>query len=229
MSWLDDAKSHAQAEYPKESCGLVLDNLTYFPCVNRAQSGKHFIMAPQSRLEASRIGEATEVVHSHPDASANPSQADLVGCEASKLPWTILGVPSGAVVRFKPSGYCAPLIGREYAFGILDCWTIVRDWFKEARGIALHDFESGEEEWWLKGGDLYRDNFAKAGFHEIAEKELQHGDCILFAFRSPVPNHAAVYLGNQQMLHHLTNRLSCREVYGGFYRKIATHFLRYRA
>lgn len=226
------AFAHAQAEYPHESCGLVVlshGKECYVPCPNvAAEPGKRFEIAPGSRQEASRIGEVVRMVHSHPDASANPSQGDLVGCEESHLPWTILGVPSGVVKHIEPTGYKAPLVGREYVWGVLDCWTLVRDWFKEARSIELPPFDSGEPEWWLKGQDLYRENFGKAGFHEIQEKDLQHGDCILFAYKSPVPNHAAVYLGNQTMLHHLTNRLSCREVFGGFYRKIATHYLRYR-
>lgn len=229
---LDAALAHASAEYPRESCGLVLlhkGREIYFPCRNTASTPEeHFHIAPESHLEASRIGEAIRVVHSHPNASANPSEADLVMCEESKLPWTIIGVPSGTVVHFEPTGYHAPLVGRQYAWGVLDCWTLVRDWFKEVRNIDLPDFGSGEPNWWEKGGDLYRQNFQAAGFYEITEKELQHGDCILMANRSPVPNHAAVYLGNQVMLHHMTNRLSCREVFGGYYRKIATHFLRHR-
>ncbi|WP_043946890.1 NlpC/P60 family protein, partial [Ralstonia solanacearum] len=41
------------------------------------------------------------------------------------------------------------------------------------------------------------------------------GDVILMQVRAPVPNHAAVYLGGVQMLHHLHGRLSSRDVYGG--------------
>jgi proteasome lid subunit RPN8/RPN11 len=225
------AWEHAQKEYPQESCGLVLvshGRETYFPCVNDAASGEHFRISPGSLLAASQIGESIVVVHSHPDYSANPSQADLVGCEKSKLPWTIIGVPSHIFRRIEPTGYRAPLVGRVYRFGVLDCWTLVRDWFKEVRSINLPDFDSGEPDWWKKGGDLYRQNFVKAGFREIREADLAHGDCILMANFSEVPNHSAVYLGNQQMLHHMANRLSCREIFGGYYRKIATHYLRYR-
>lgn len=229
---LQAAFEHAQTEYPKESCGLVVvvhGKEQYVPCVNVSDKPQDFFeISDASHMEASRLGTIIRMVHSHPDASANPSQGDLVGCEESHLPWTILGVPSGAVKHIEPTGYKAPLVGREYVWGVLDCWTLVRDWFKEARSIELPPFDSGEIGWWDKGQDLYRDHYAEAGFYEIQEKDLQHGDCILFAYKSPVPNHAAVYLGNQTMLHHLTNRLSCREVFGGFYRKIATHFLRYR-
>ena len=44
---------------------------------------------------------------------------------------------------------------------------------------------------------------------------------------SPVPNHAAVYLGDGLILHHLQGRLSSRDVYGGYWQKITTHILRY--
>jgi cell wall-associated NlpC family hydrolase len=44
---------------------------------------------------------------------------------------------------------------------------------------------------------------------------------------SPVPNHAAVYLGDGLILHHLQGRLSSRDVYGGYWQKVTTHALRH--
>jgi cell wall-associated NlpC family hydrolase len=60
---------------------------------------------------------------------------------------------------------------------------------------------------------LYLDNFAAEGFRKIPVEEVQRGDLILMNLVSPLPNHAAIYMGDQQVLHHVQGRLSSRDVY----------------
>lgn len=215
-----EAFEHAQKEFPRESCGLVViaSGLElYIPCRNLAERLSDFIMDPEDYARAEDMGDVVGVVHSHPNVSSKPSQADLVACEKSGLPWHIVSVPGGIWETITPAGYRAPYIGRQFAHGILDCYTLVRDWFAGERGITLPDFDRSEE-WWNRGQSLYMENFRKAGF-EIADDGLLPGDVILMQIRSKVPNHAAVYLGNDVILHHLQGRLSCRDVYGGYWRK----------
>jgi cell wall-associated NlpC family hydrolase len=42
------------------------------------------------------------------------------------------------------------------------------------------------------------------------------------------PNHIAVYIGNEMILHHGHGRLSRRDIYGGFWQKHTTHHLRHK-
>ncbi|KLB55771.1 NlpC/P60 family protein, partial [Xanthomonas euvesicatoria] len=73
------------------------------------------------------------------------------------------------------------------------------------------------DDWWNKGGDLYAlERLQAEGFAEIQD-EPQRGDMIVMQIRAPVPNHAGVYLGEGQMLHHLADRLSGRVPYGGYW------------
>ncbi len=228
MKHLDEAAEHAKQEFPREACGLfvrVEAVPVYFPCKNLAESSEHFILDPADYVRAEDAGEVFAVFHSHPNAHAKPSQADLVSCEASHMPWYIFALPSEEWKMITPSGYKAPLLGREFSYGVLDCLTLVRDWYRENRGVELPHFEH-REGWWNRGQDLYMENFRKAGFEPT--DGLEPGDVILMQILSPVANHAGVYLGNGLMLHHLMNRLSCREVYGGWYRKNTRRVIRYR-
>lgn len=184
-----------------------------------------FCSAPRDYAAAAEIGDIVAVVHSHPNASANPSVADQVQCEASGLPWHIIAWPSGVWSSLEPTGYCAPLIGRPFIHGILDCYSLVRDYYRETLQIDLPDFER-HDNWWKTGENLYLDNFAKAGFSQV--NELQPHDGILMRIASDTPNHAAVYLGDGIILHHLYGRLSCREVYGGWYQTMTTAFVRHQ-
>lgn len=235
-STLAEAIAHAEREYPREACGLVViqkGRERFWACRNiETEQGKdRFRLAPDDWAAAEESGEIVRVIHSHPDLPALPSDADLVGCENSGVPWTILGIPSGAVYSWEPTGYQAPLVGRTFHHGILDCYTLCRDYYRLEHGIELPNYDR-EDEWWLKGQTLYLDHFQEAGFFEIEVADLRRGDAVLMSIgspHSPTPNHAAVYLGDQQILQHLQDRLSSRDIFGGYFMKCTTHFLRHEA
>ncbi|WJF92008.1 C40 family peptidase [Paraburkholderia bonniea] len=225
---LDAIRDHAIRVYPRECCGLVvivLGRERYIECRNTASGTDSFILPADEYAAAEESGAITAIVHSHPDASGEPSEADRVACEASGLPWHIAEVrcnDSGERVvtrmtMIEPSGYAAPLVGRSFAHGVLDCYTLVRDWYRIERGVTLPNFQRTGN-WWNAGEDLYVENYARAGFRALREgEEIAPGDVILMQVRAPVVNHAAVYLGDGLMLHHLYGRLSSRDVYGGYW------------
>lgn len=221
--------NHAKEQSPRECCGLVIifkGRQQYRPCKNLANGSDNFILDPNDYESADREGEIVAVVHSHPNTSVKPSQADLVSCEASGLPWFIIGLPSEQWSYIEPNGYVAPLVGRTWSHGVLDCYAIIRDWYKQEKGINLLDFHRSDD-WWKRGENLYLDNFAKARFTQTEQSQLKQGDVILMTINSSVPNHGALYLGDGLILHHVHGRLSTREVFGGYYLKNATHYLRY--
>ncbi len=227
------ALDHAAREFPREACGLLVIHKgreTYVPCRNIGVGTDQFVIHPEDYVRADRLGEIVGVFHSHPNLPAEPSQADKVACEASGLPWFILSFPSGQWHETQPSGYIAPLVGRAWAHGVLDCYSVIRDWYRAERGIDLPNFDRFDE-WWKRGQNLYLDNFGSAGFEALGavqSQEMEVGDVLLMQVASPVPNHAAIYLGDGLILHHLQGRLSSRDVYGGYWQKITTHILRHR-
>lgn len=228
---IEAIRAHAAAEHPREACGLIVverGRERYVPCRNAASGTEHFVLPAEDFAAAEDLGEVVAVVHSHPDAPAVASEADLVSCEASGLPWHILSWPADDLRTIEPSGYQAPLVGRQFAHGVLDCYTLVRDWYRIERAIALPDFPR-RDDWWHQGEDLYMRHYAEAGFVAVSQDQPeQAGDVILMQLRSPVPNHAAVYLGGGHMLHHLHGRLSSRDVYGGYWQEITRCVLRYQ-
>ncbi len=227
MTWQHDATSHAREAYPREACGLVVrvgDDEIYHRCENKSGNGDHFILSPQDYADAEERGEIVAVFHSHPDAPCHPSEADKTSCEASGLPWHILALPANVWGCCQPCGFKAPLIGRTFSHGVLDCYALVRDYYAQELGITIPDFDR-DDNWWKKGGNLYLDNFAAAGFRKVDEPALH--DVILMQVLSNVPNHAAIYLGHNKMLHHLYGRLSCRDIFGGYWLKHKSCYLRH--
>jgi proteasome lid subunit RPN8/RPN11 len=224
------ALAHSAREFPREACGLLVIHKgreTYVPCRNIGVGTDQFVIHPEDYVRADQLGEIVGVFHSHPNLSPEPSQADRVACEATALPWFIVSFPAGQWTELQPQGYLAPLVGREWSHGVLDCYSLIRDWYAQERGIDLPDFARFDE-WWKRGGNLYLDNFARAGFHVVEASDMNPGDVLLMQVASPVPNHAAIYLSDGLILHHLQGRLSSRDVYGGYWQKITTHTLRHQ-
>jgi len=60
-------------------------------------------------------------------------------------------------------------------------------------------------------------------------EEVKFGDCFLMKLESNTCNHAAIYLGENIVLHHVQGRLSSRDVYGGYYQKVTEVCLRHES
>jgi proteasome lid subunit RPN8/RPN11 len=228
--------SHAEAAMPIEACGLLIASratgaLAYLTCRNVFPNGQdRFEISPDDWVACEELGEPVAVVHSHPNASANPSMADRVGCERSGLPWLVIGMPSGVMKEVLPCGWQAPYEGRDFSHGVLDCYTLIQDWYLREPDlqIELPDFER-EDDWWKGDADLYLQHMAEAGFHAV-HGPLQRHDVILMGIRARKANHGAIYKGDGVILHHLMGRKSCTDIYGGYWERntvlVARHWTR---
>lgn len=244
------AEGHAFASFPRESCGVLIavgDKEEYFPCRNLSESEGDFIMCPEDYAAAEDLGQIVAVVHSHVNTPARPSEADKVSCEATGVPWHIVSVGKNEAGEyyahewhsFEPSGYAAPLVGRSFHHGTLDCYTLIQDFYFRELDIVLPDFYRPHN-WWEGESELYLDNFAAAGFVRVDDGP-QCGDVILMQNRSKRTNHGGVFLGDRPlksqpdlhpmagaMLHHAMPRLSERVLYGGYWQQITRCIVRYK-
>jgi cell wall-associated NlpC family hydrolase len=151
-----------------------------------------------------------------------------VACEKSGLPWFIVNPKTEGWGYCEPSGFELPYVGREFAFGIVDCYSLVKDWYGKEFGLQLNDYQR-RDLFWERGENLYVDNFHREGFRKIPFDELQYGDALLMQLGSKLPNHTAVYIDDQQILHHIQGRLSSRDVLGSYYTKNTAMVLRHES
>jgi cell wall-associated NlpC family hydrolase len=220
------ARAHALADYPRESCGLVVAG-RYVPVMNVAADPEAQFAMPDDAWIAH--GDVQAVIHSHGAAHAlAPSASDMTHQIASAVPWGITrcdGVAASPLLWWGDFRLDEPLLGRSFVHGVTDCYGAIRAWFWQQRGVRLIDV-ARDDQWWQAGGDLYSEGFARAGFRVVPATEANDGDVVLIAFRSKVPNHGGVLVDGGLIYHHLQGRLSAREPFGRW-RQMAALYLRY--
>ena len=217
MNWRDRALAHAKEQDPKESCGLLLNirgKERYYPCRNLSMTNHQcFILDPEDYVKADNTGEITAIVHSHPVTPPIPSQADKISCEQSNLPWYIVNPKTEQWGFCQPEGYKPPILGRPWVWGVTDCWSLVVDWYNEEKGIKLLDYKRPTTPEEFLENPVFEKYLPSRGFRLLKPNEkLIDGDVLAMSIFGKGLNHVAIFL-NGDVLHHLTDRLSCIEPY----------------
>jgi cell wall-associated NlpC family hydrolase len=195
------ARQHTAEAYPSEAVGIVqrgeyvrLENQSPSPTLDVALADLDLVRAAQAEL----------FFHSHPDGLGCPSESDMRYQQQLGLPFVVMCWPIYDLFWWGDMLPAAPLLGRGFRHGVHDCFSLIRDWYAQERGLRLPN-PPRDWDWWSKQRklDLYRDNFETAGFREIALSEaIQPGDGLLMAFNYAVPMHGAVVVDRDLILHH---------------------------
>lgn len=228
---IDAVFAHAGRCAPLEACGLVVEvdgAQRYIQCRNIATDTARFTIDPDDYARIEDQYSVIGVAHSHVGAPPTPSDADVAGCESSSLPWLIVNWPVGHYYVLEPCGVEIPLLQREFCYGVLDCFALVRDYYRTRLNIQIPDFQRPTD-WSQCRESPVLTNLADAGFELVPQDRLNMHDVLLMKCRAPVVNHLAVFTGGVSILQHLRDRLSEVGVYDGYWRKVTVAVARHRS
>lgn len=244
---ITEIQKHAIKAFPHEACGVIVkkgkSKMQVVSCRNIAEVPEHFFVChPDDLAAAEEQGEFVAVWHSHTHTDNTASDADMAGCEATELPWLIIALRQADEAIegvnwhvsdlnvITPSGFEMPYLERPYVFGVFDCWLLCRDYLKREFNVHLDVLpELHIPRWWEGDVDILGDNYKDQGLVRLEEgTEPQKGDIFFMQFGGKFANHCAVYIGDDMILHHQQDRLSCRAIYGGSFAKHTTHHLRHK-
>ncbi len=233
LDFLHEIEPHFFREYPKEACGVIAvkqGKEYWIPCKNVAENPEEtFIFDSKEYLKISRTSDIVGIVHSHPDATSEASETDINNCNTLGIPFFIFSYPEMDLNILKPVKDRTELYGREYEFGIKDCFEAMRDYLK-SQNIELPPRIPFEDNWFNKDLDYFSPEIVKEwGGQEVPIENIQKNDVITFCVHSNVANHCGVYLGNDIFYHHAVHRLSCRENLYPFWAKFINRVYRYVA
>jgi proteasome lid subunit RPN8/RPN11 len=201
---------------------------TYHRCRNLDVIGDAFILDPAGWAAAAAHGRPELVVHSHPTTNPDPSPQDVIGCNASGLPWLIVQPVTGQWSLTQPQSVPLPLLGRPWVWGAADCWSLVRDWYALHREITLPDYPRPATPEQFQAAPLFDELWRWFGFRQLADGEQTAvGDVALMSIGGPGLNHVGVLVEQNMILHHIRGRLSGRDLYGGWLQKCTGRIVRY--
>lgn len=221
---------HARRDFPAEACGLVVrapaGGLTTRPTRNAAEDPlANFLIPPEEQLAARLEGVLVGYYHSHPAASAEPSEADREAANEIGLPCWIYSVPDSVLGVYVPPGAETPLEGREFIPLVHDCVSLVWDYIRREKGISLPflprtaaDYVNGTPiDWrpWLK----------QYGAQLVTIPEP--GDMLAMSlYGSARVNHLGIYIGGGHFLHQNAEHPSGHEVWDGAWRRNTQFIIR---
>lgn len=228
--WTDELEvifaTAAKSYYPNEVAAIVTESgLTILDNIDDNPENGYSSYIPVDMYD-SILG----IIHSHPNSDTRPSKLDCITQQALNVPSGIVSVSENEVSVSHWSGdhlLDKDLLGRPFAHVYYDCYSLIRAFYWQKYSVLLEDFPR-EDDWWYLGEDLYDSFFKKAGFYEVnTVNGLNVGDVIFMKINSSVVNHAAIYLGEDDILHHLNGRLSRIDKYSTW-SKIVNKVVRYK-
>jgi proteasome lid subunit RPN8/RPN11 len=231
IQFIDEIEKHFEEWYPKEGCGVlaaIKGEMQWFPCKNVATDEDDFVIDSEEYIRVGQRGDIVAVVHSHPDESPEPSELDRKYCNATGLKYYIFSYPEMELFTLNPDKQSKPLYGRDYEFGVNDCFEAARDYYI-SKGLEIPRRPLFEDDWWEKGLDYFTEDYIKTWGFKKVDGILQKGDLLIFTIRANIGNHCGVYLGDDIFYHHAENRLSCRESIYPFWKRHISGVYRYAA
>lgn len=222
---------HATREYPKECCGLLVSTskkVTAIPCINRSETPEKNFVIRADDIKDFPLSKIKGFYHSHKDYP-DFTIADVAFSEKLNKDSFIYICDSKQFKHYIPHGAKIPYVGRQFFPGVLDCLTLVQDYFHYELNIKLpnltHDYRDMTSVW--QTADIIESQkkdstliqfLRQNSFTEV--KDLKKFDVIVLSLKTiPYPIHTAIYLGENKVLHHLKEFSEIepyREVYKRF-------------
>jgi proteasome lid subunit RPN8/RPN11 len=219
---------HAEEAFPEECCGIVTAAGQVVRLKNISDTPRNsFRVSPNDYLAYAQ--GALFMYHSHPDHPAVASDADHQCAESMRLPLMIVSWPKGDIRMIGDPGEGRDLVGRRFIYGAFDCYSLIRDFYREEMKLPLPEITRPRFGWWNTGEvDPFMDGAKACAMVPVDSPE--YGDVLLFSHgRYPVVNHVAIFLGGNEILHHMVLRLSGCANYDQNYRDMTVKVLRHAA
>lgn len=215
--WL---KNHISTSEPCAAIIIQKGKHKLVPLKNTSTDPENYFSLGPDYVRLSLNSDVLFIVHAHLD-NCIASDYDISCCGTMGIPYIIFNKQTLEYSIIYPSNY-KNLLGREYRFGVQDCFEACRDWYMAHDVILPSRDAEWRDDWWLEGLDYIKD-FENWGFREV--NSLQYGDLLVFG--QEVYNHIGIYIDSDIFFHHAVNRLSCRESIYPFWGSMLKKVYRY--
>jgi proteasome lid subunit RPN8/RPN11 len=215
----------------KECCGLILGDGTIKACTNKhPDPGLNFTISSAVYSRAENNAGVKAVYHSHTNGNGSFTASDVDLANRIQKPIVLYDVVNNQFSAIDPSGN-TELTGRDFCYGIYDCYSMVRDYYKQVKGVEIPNYHRSSDElvWDKAEWDWIDTQYESLGFREIGTPGI--GDVIAMSIGNNARgiNHLAIYLGDNTFLHQLAKRKSNIEIWGAPWVEYTIKYLHYYA
>jgi cell wall-associated NlpC family hydrolase len=123
------------------------------------------------------------------------------------------------------------LLGRPYVPGEVHCYKLLRDFYRDNFGIEAGNYALPND-WNADELNLIEMIWEREGMIKVEDwtiRNLRPGDVLCLAVNSKNPNHFAIYVGGNKLIHHAFGKFSCEETMRDFWRMATCFVLRHPA
>jgi proteasome lid subunit RPN8/RPN11 len=195
-------------EHTNEPCGALIitrGKLKFKAIKNTSETPDTFILDPIQYTAISR--NIFMLVHGHDD-NCVPSKHDMVQSDKLNIPYMIFNLSNMEYFIYYPLNYLK-LLGKEYQFGVNDCFESCRSWYLMHGIIMPERLSHWEDDWIDKGFSYIEDEIGLWPFVPVPY-EPKYGDLIIFSdYKTGLGNHLGIYVEDDKFFHHAYKRLSC--------------------
>lgn len=208
--------------------GIEISQILVDDCV--AAGGRGYLENNKGKpaFSAVKTDKSIAIFEVNPASDLSVSDSNRAEMNADNLALTIIGKDRDHSKSYLPDRYFENVSyeNRIYLYGMLDCYTLIRDYFRDKYDIWIPANIDRSFGWWHNGRNLYVDMYSSYGFKETSTA-IKKDDVLLFKFDNGMPSHSAIYMGNGKMMHHMIGRLSCIDDFDGIYKMSLAGVLRY--
>lgn len=199
----------------QEACGFILSTGEVWRTTNVHETpADAFRIDPAMFAKAEEIG-VKAVWHSHATYDGL-SPADQAAVRADgELAWVVYCLRTDAFHIVDPQER-GPLIGRTFSYGILDCYSLVRDALWRHHDIELPAWKRGPWGEWGEPDFTVFDEQVEKHCRQVGAERLLPGDIVFMG--KDHTNHIGVLTAPDRLLHHMADRRSEEVVYGEWWR-----------
>ena len=208
--------------------GIEISNTIIDQCISAGGKGYIDNNKGKPSFSKEKTDQSLAIIQANSDSDLSVSEDVRAEMNENNLAYTIIGRNRDHSKSYLPDRYFEKVFyeNRIYIYGMLDCYTLIRDYFRDKLDIWVPANIDRSFGWWNSGRNLYVDLYKDYGFKETRER-IKEGDVLLFSFNNGMPSHSAIYVGGGQMLHHMIGRFSCIEPFDGYYQMSLSGVLRH--
>jgi len=218
-------RNHSKSNLSEESCGLILEKdgqMSCLKCENVANDKvQDFQISLNDYLNAKEKYNILYIYHSHINDNEDFSEIDKLHSNEIAINYILYHVKSDKFKIYESNDFGRRYIGRFYEYKKYDCFTLVRDFYREELKIDLK-FNSNIFNNRLEDIEVYQEaenHYAINNFVKIDRKDIQKYDLLLLNSFNKIGSHFAIYSGDDKILHQPLNSFSRIDNYCNFYKR----------